>query len=71
MERQHKYPNIDAECARTNLTRAQLASLLGVTRKTIYSWQNGKSQIPASAIITMSELWNVSADYLLGLTRNP
>ena len=71
MEHRSKYPSINAECARMNLSRSELARMLGVTRKTFANWQSGKTEIPASAIIAMAEMWNVSADYILGLTRNP
>lgn len=37
-----KYPNIDAERARHDMSLDSLASQLGVTRKTIYNWiRNG------------------------------
>lgn len=35
---QSRYPNIDAERARMGLTYEELASYMGVTRKTIYNW---------------------------------
>ena len=69
--RHSKYPSINAECARMSLTRSELAQSLGVTRSTLASWQAGKTEIPASAIIAMARMWNVSADYILGLTRDP
>lgn len=67
MTRVVKYPNISAECARYNLTQSDLAERLGVTRQTVQNWQIGKSEIPASAIVSMAKMWSVSSDYLLGL----
>lgn len=58
------YPNIAAERARHGMSVETLANELGVTRKTIYNWQNA-GKIPASAVKKMSELFGVSADYLL------
>ena len=67
----NKYPNIYAECARESITKKELSTRLGITRRTIQNWQSGKSEIPAWAIVKMTKMWNVSADYLLGLSRNP
>lgn len=63
-----KYPNIEAERARLNLTRTELAENLSVSRKTYANWQNGKTDIPSSFIIAMTKLFGVSSDYLLGVT---
>lgn len=64
----NKYPNIAAECARSNMSQNDLAVHLGVSLKTVNNWQADRSEIPASAIVSMAKLWNVSSDYLLGLT---
>ena len=60
-----KYPNIAAERARNQMSQEQLASHLHVTRKTLYNWET-KGNIPQSKLEAMSELFHVSADYLLG-----
>lgn len=59
-----KYPNIDAERARNNLSLEGLAKMLGVSRKTIYNWTNS-GNIPQWALMKMSELFGRSIDYLL------
>lgn len=59
-----KYPNIDAERARNNLSLDELAKKLGVSRKTIYNWTNS-GNIPQWALMKMSELFGRSIDYLL------
>ena len=64
-----KYPNIEAERARLNLTRTELAESLSVSRGTYANWQSGKTEIPSSLIIAMTKLCGVSADYLLGITQ--
>lgn len=62
------YINIEAERARHKLSLDELSKKIGVERKTLYNWQlNGK--IPATALIKMSEVFNCSVDYLLGLTE--
>lgn len=59
-----RYPNIDAERARRNMSAEQLAGEIGVTRKTLYNWiANGN--IPQAKLAKMADLFECSADYLL------
>lgn len=58
------YPNIAAERAKRQMSLDALAKTLGVTRKTIYNWEN-KGKIPAPALERMADLFGVSIDYLL------
>lgn len=66
-----RYPNIEAERARVGLTKRELSDSIGVSAKTYQNWQDAKTEVPASKIIEMVNLFGTSADYLLGLTRNP
>lgn len=66
-----RYPNIEAERARHGMTKLELSNSIDVTPKTYQNWQESKTEIPASKIIDMVRLFDVSADYLLGLTANP
>ncbi len=63
-----KYPNIEAERSRRNLTRSELAENLSVSRATYSNWQSGKTEIPGCQIIAMAKLFGVTSDYLLGLS---
>ncbi|MEZ3502943.1 MAG: helix-turn-helix domain-containing protein [Lachnospiraceae bacterium] len=65
-----RYPNIEAERARNGMTKEKFASLLGISVSTVKNWQNGRTEIPASKIIKMAILFNVSTDYLLGRTTS-
>lgn len=66
-----RYPNIEAERARHGMTKLEFSNSIDVTSKTYQNWQESKTEIPASKIIDMVRLFDVSADYLLGLTANP
>jgi len=61
-----KYPNIEAERARTGMTKIALAAEIGVSPDTMKNWQSGKNEIPASKIVAMADLFKVTTDYLLG-----
>ena len=63
-----KYPNINAERARVGMSSGDLANRLGVSRKTLYNWiSNGN--IPQTAITKMTQIFDCSADYLLGVSK--
>lgn len=47
-----------------------LAHELGVSYSTIKSWMYGKTDIPSSKLIEMSNLFQVSTDYLLGVDHH-
>lgn len=51
------------------LTQSQLAEKLGVSRQTIYKWENGdvKHIIDRPYIDSMAKIFNCSADWLLGV----
>ena len=59
------YPNINAERSRNQLTMEELATKLGVTRKTLYNWMES-GNIPQSKLELMADLFHCSIDYLLG-----
>lgn len=61
--------NIKAEMAREEMTNETLAIFLDVSLSTVKGWFNNNKSIPSSALIKMSRRWNVSTDYLLGLTN--
>ena len=50
-----------------NLTQRQLAELLKTTDDSIFSWEKGRSQPSVDVIRKLCILFDVSADYLLGL----
>lgn len=61
-----RYPNIEAERARKGMTKEKFADAVGVSTSTVKNWQNGRTEIPASKIVIMAGIFNVSTDYLLG-----
>lgn len=58
--------NIEAERARLQLTKEEMAKQLGISSKTYRSYTNGKP-IPSTILIKMSRIFNCSVDYLLAV----
>ena len=54
-----------------DLKQAELAEMLGI-KQTVYSrYERGLRTIPIDLLIRLSKFYQVSCDYLLGLTDNP
>ena len=64
-----RYPNIEAERARVELSKDDFAKKLGIATKTYYNWLNGVNPIPSDSLIEMSIMCNSKMDYLLGLSN--
>lgn len=60
-----RYPNIEAERARSGMSKEVLAKALGVSRKTLHNWVS-TGNIPQSALERMAVMFNCTIDYLLG-----
>lgn len=54
--------------AEKGLTRKQTAELLGVSTRLVCYWENGERECGFEMLIKLCALFNVSADYLLGIT---
>lgn len=60
------FPNISAEMARNGLTNRTLAEKVGVSEGTVSNWRCGNTEIPATKLLAMARIFNVTTDYLLG-----
>lgn len=52
-----------------NFTQEQLGAKIGVTNKTISRWETGSYMVPADALLSMSEIFNVSVNEILSGRR--
>ena len=52
-------------------TQKQVAEILFITQQQYSLYEKGYREIPSSALITLAKFYNVSVDYILGLTNNP
>ena len=51
-----------------NWTQVQLAQKLGITKQTVSNWENDNIQPSIDMLVKISKIFNVTTDYLLGLT---
>ena len=50
-----------------NFSQSQLARQIGVSQKAVDYWELGTNEPKASYIVKLAELFEVSADFLLGI----
>lgn len=50
------------------MTQQELADTINTSRRTVTYWESGKVQPTSESIVALAVYFNVSADYLLGLT---
>ena len=50
-------------------SQKELSAILGVRQNTYSQYETGARQIPIEALIKLSAFYDVSVDYLLGLTE--
>lgn len=53
------------------IKQTQLASLVGISKQSLYKYLHCKCEPRAEIIAKMAEALNTSADYIVGLTGNP
>lgn len=52
-----------------DLTQSQLVEKLGMHKTTYTNYEQGKRDLPLSFAITIAKFYNVSLDYIAGLTN--
>lgn len=54
-----------------DLSQADIAEMLGTSQSYYAQYENGKRELPFARAIQLSRFYNVSLDYLAGLTNTP
>lgn len=54
-----------------DLKQRELADYLNCSQRVYSNYELGQRDIPTDILIRLSALYNVSVDYILGLTNNP
>ncbi|MBQ5321042.1 MAG: helix-turn-helix transcriptional regulator [Oscillospiraceae bacterium] len=61
------YPRLRDMREDSDKTQADIASVLEITSQQYQLYESSKREIPVHHLITLSQFYNVSVDYLLGL----
>lgn len=54
-----------------DLKQKDLAEILNCSQQVYSNYELGQRDVPTEVLIRLSQYYNVSVDYLLGLTNNP
>lgn len=54
-----------------DLTQQKIADELNINRRTYAAYENGINSMSPETLIKIAKFYNVSVDYILGLTDNP
>ena len=54
-----------------DLSQSRLAAQLGMSQTGYSKYETGENDVPTAILIKLSDLYNVSIDYLLGQTDDP
>ncbi|MBQ2740818.1 MAG: helix-turn-helix transcriptional regulator [Clostridia bacterium] len=53
-----------------NISQQDIAAILHIKQNTYSQYENGKRQLPIEILISLARFYNVSTDFILGLTDN-
>ncbi|MBR5156016.1 MAG: helix-turn-helix transcriptional regulator [Clostridia bacterium] len=65
------YPRLKDLREDRDLKQKDIAKLLFITQQQYSLYEKGYRDIPTSALTVLAKFYNVSVDYILGLTNNP
>lgn len=65
------YPNIRNLREDNDYKQKDIANYLNVSQNTYSQYENGIIELTATNLIKLAKLYNVSIDYLLGLSDKP
>ena len=54
-----------------DLTQDKLVEILGMHKTTYTNYEQGKREIPFSLVISLAQFYNVSIDFIAGLSNTP
>lgn len=65
------YPRLRDLREDKDLTQTELVEILHMHKTTYTNYEQGKREIPFSLAIRLAEFYNVTLDYIAGLTQEP
>ncbi|MDE5769607.1 MAG: helix-turn-helix domain-containing protein [Oscillospiraceae bacterium] len=64
--RQYLHIRIRALRKQAHLTQQEMASLLGISRRTYANYERGVHAMPVEVLVCIADIFDVSLDYLVG-----
>lgn len=64
------YPRIRDLREDADLSQTKLAQMLGMSQTGYSKYETGENDIPTSILIRLSKIYNVSVDYMLGISNH-
>ena len=55
---------------KNNMSQEDLSELLGIGQQTLSQYEKNKRKLPIDVLISYSKIFNVSIDYIMGITDN-
>ena len=65
------YERIRALREDNDKTQSEIAELLNIGQRTYCDYEMGKTRIPVDRLITLAQFYNVSMDYICGVSGIP
>ena len=65
------YPRIRNLREDRDLKQREIAAILNCSQRVYSNYELGQRDIPTEVLIQLAQFYNVSVDYILGLTANP
>jgi transcriptional regulator with XRE-family HTH domain len=65
------YPRIRELREAKKLKQKELAQILNCSQQVYSNYELGQRDIPTAILIRLSQIYQVSVDYILGLSENP
>ena len=65
------YPRLKDLREDHDLTQQQLIEILGMHKTTYTNYEQGKREVPFGLAVRLAEYYNVSLDYIAGLSGEP
>ena len=64
----YEYPRLRVCRENAELTQKEVAACLGIDQRIYSNYETGKRQIPVNLLIRLAKMYDISVDYILGLS---
>ena len=64
------YPRLKDLREDKEMKQKEIAGILGIDQRVYSNYETGKREIPTRFVVKLANLYNTSADYILGRTNN-